>query len=61
MSASTTADVITLKAGQAMVCPNKAMPLWSGHPKVYLSPDAHGNATCPYCGTKYHSEGGKKH
>ncbi|MCG2586434.1 zinc-finger domain-containing protein [Massilia sp. TS11] len=34
-------------------CPNPAMPLWSGHPKVFLDFDHHGQAKCPYCGTVY--------
>jgi uncharacterized Zn-finger protein len=53
-------DVVQLKAGDTLACPNKAMPLWSSHPKVYLHPDEKGNAACPYCGTKYHVEGGGK-
>jgi uncharacterized Zn-finger protein len=53
-------EPVKLKSGEQAICPNKAMPLWSSHPKVYLHPDDHGNATCPYCGTRYHVEGGKK-
>ena len=34
-------------------CPNPAMPIWSSHPRVFLAFDAHGQATCPYCGTTY--------
>jgi uncharacterized Zn-finger protein len=34
-------------------CPNPAMPLWSSHPRVFLDFDAHGEARCPYCGTRY--------
>lgn len=34
-------------------CPNPAMPLWSGHPKVFLDFNDHGKAKCPYCGTEY--------
>lgn len=52
-------DVVQVKANEILVCPNKTMPLWSSHPKVYLHPDADGNASCPYCGTKYHVERGK--
>ena len=33
-------------------CPNRKMPLWSGHPRVYLDL-SHGEAHCPYCGTAY--------
>jgi uncharacterized Zn-finger protein len=59
MSAATNIDVIEVKAGESLYCPNKKMALWSSHPKVYLSPDEHGNAKCSYCGTRYHQEGGK--
>lgn len=34
-------------------CPNPAMPLWSGHPRVFLDLAHTGNAACPYCGTRY--------
>jgi uncharacterized Zn-finger protein len=54
-------EVIEVKAGESLYCPNKKMALWSSHPKVYLSPDEQGNAKCPYCGTAYHVEGGKAH
>ncbi len=34
-------------------CPNKAMPIWSSHPRVFLDFTASGQAKCPYCGTVY--------
>ena len=34
-------------------CPNKAMPLWSSHPRVYLPIEKNGFAKCPYCGAEY--------
>jgi len=34
-------------------CPNPKMPIWSGHPRVYLNLDEHGEGRCPYCGTVY--------
>jgi uncharacterized Zn-finger protein len=34
-------------------CPNKAMPIWSSHPRVFLDFSASGQAKCPYCGTVY--------
>jgi len=34
-------------------CPNPSMPIWSSHPRVYLSLDEHGEGKCPYCGTTY--------
>jgi uncharacterized Zn-finger protein len=39
-------------------CPNPRMPLWSSHPRVYLEIAATGEATCPYCGTRYRLAGG---
>ncbi len=34
-------------------CPNKAMPVWSSHPRVFLDFGANGESKCPYCGTVY--------
>jgi uncharacterized Zn-finger protein len=34
-------------------CPNKAMPIWSSHPRVFLEFGTSGQAKCPYCGTVY--------
>ncbi|HTN66863.1 MAG TPA: zinc-finger domain-containing protein [Burkholderiaceae bacterium] len=34
-------------------CPNPKMPLWSTHPRVYLTFDANGRTKCPYCSTVY--------
>lgn len=34
-------------------CPNRAMPVWSSHPRVFLDFAANGEAKCPYCGTVY--------
>lgn len=34
-------------------CPNKAMPVWSSHPRVFLDVTDTGEAKCPYCGTVY--------
>ena len=28
-------------------------PLWARHPRVFLDVVKHGEALCPYCGTKY--------
>jgi len=33
-------------------CPNPSMPRWSTHPRVFLDV-THGEARCPYCGTRY--------
>ena len=42
-------------------CPNPRMPLWSGHPKVFLDVAKTGEARCPYCGTVYRLAGGAAH
>ena len=39
-------------------CPNRQMPLWSSHPRVFLDIDESGEAMCPYCGTRYRLAGG---
>jgi uncharacterized Zn-finger protein len=42
-----------LHGGRAVFCPNPKMPLWSGHPRVFLDIATTGQAQCPYCGTRY--------
>ena len=55
---STLQDAIKVKADELPVyCPNKAMPIWSSHPKVFLDVGKTGEAACPYCGTKYQLDG----
>jgi uncharacterized Zn-finger protein len=39
-------------------CPNPRMALWSSHPRVYLDLEVTGEASCPYCGTRYRIAGG---
>lgn len=39
-------------------CPNKAMPLWSSHPKVFLDLAHSEEVKCPYCGTAYRMKPG---
>ena len=39
-------------------CPNKAMPIWSSHPRVFLDFAANGEAKCPYCSTVYRMKPG---
>lgn len=34
-------------------CPMPNAPLWARHPRVFLDPLKSGEATCPYCGTRY--------
>ena len=41
-------------------CPNPKMPLWSGHPKVFIDVATTGEGKCPYCGTLYRLKAGEK-
>ncbi|HYF57431.1 MAG TPA: zinc-finger domain-containing protein [Burkholderiaceae bacterium] len=34
-------------------CPNRKMPVWNHHPRVYLDVVHTGQALCPYCSTEY--------
>lgn len=36
-----------------LYCPTPGSDLWSSHPRLYLSIEAGGEATCPYCGAHY--------
>jgi uncharacterized Zn-finger protein len=48
------AAVVELEAGDLPAfCPNRRMPVWSGHPRVFLDVAHTGSARCPYCGTEY--------
>jgi uncharacterized Zn-finger protein len=39
-------------------CPNKNMPVWNHHPRVFLDV-SHGPAACSYCGTVYQLKAGE--
>ncbi len=41
-------------------CPNKAMPVWSSHPRVFLDFNDQGRAKCPYCSTQYQLKPGAR-
>jgi len=45
--------------GPAVFCPNPKMPLWSGHPRVYLDIATTGEVRCPYCSTVYRLKAGE--
>jgi uncharacterized Zn-finger protein len=34
-------------------CPLPSMYLWNSHPKVFLPIEVTGEASCPYCSTRY--------
>ena len=39
-------------------CPNPRMPIWSGHPRVFLEVGPGHEKRCPYCGTVYRLKAG---
>lgn len=34
-------------------CPMPGQQLWNSHPRVYLPIEDSGEASCPYCSTRY--------
>ncbi len=36
-----------------LACPQDPKAVWNSHPRVYLPIESTGQATCPYCGTRY--------
>lgn len=46
-------DSADLHGSGAAFCPNPKMPLWSGHPRVFIDVATTGEGACPYCGTVY--------
>ena len=48
-----------LQGSGVVFCPNPKMPLWSGHPRVFLDVASTGEAKCPYCGTVYRMKAGE--
>ena len=34
-------------------CPTADMPLWNGHPRVFLPIETTGEAVCPYCNATF--------
>ncbi|MBX3619563.1 MAG: zinc-finger domain-containing protein [Rhizobacter sp.] len=49
-----------LQGPGVVACPNPKMPLWSGHPKVFIDVATTGAGWCPYCGTEYRLKAGEK-
>ncbi len=41
------------EADLPVACPTPAMGLWNQHPRVYLPLREKGEASCPYCGTRF--------
>ena len=48
-----------LQGPGVVFCPNPKMPLWSGHPKVFIDIASTGAGKCPYCGTVYQLKAGE--
>ena len=48
-----------LQGGTSVFCPNPKMPLWSGHPRVFIDVAGKGEGKCPYCGTVYRLKAGE--
>ncbi len=48
-----------LQGHGAVFCPNPRMPLWSGHPRVFIDVASTGEGMCPYCGTVYRLKAGE--
>ena len=51
-NASTIVHHIT-KNDLPLSCPLPSASQWNAHPRVYLTLDQEGTATCPYCSTQY--------
>lgn len=49
-----------VQPGGVVFCPNPKMPLWSGHPRVFIDVAAAGEGKCPYCGTVYRLKAGER-
>ena len=48
-----------LQGHGVVFCPNPRMPLWSGHPRVFIDIASTGEGKCPYCGTVYRLKAGE--
>ena len=48
-----------LQGHGVVFCPNPKMPLWSGHPRVFIDIASTGEGKCPYCGTVYRLKAGE--
>jgi uncharacterized Zn-finger protein len=65
MSSSSAAKAVVevaakdLQGPGVVFCPNPRMPLWSGHPRVYIDVATTGEGVCPYCGTTYRLKAGE--
>ena len=51
--ANTQTRVEVSRADLPLSCPQPNQKIWNAHPRVYLSIEESGEASCPYCGTHY--------
>lgn len=49
--------IVVSRKDLPLSCPRPQDALWNMHPRVYLPIEKTGEATCPYCGARYHLEG----
>jgi len=52
-TASTKSEYEVKRADLPLSCPTPEQQLWNSHPRVYLSIEQTGSASCPYCGARY--------
>lgn len=45
--------VVVSRSDLPLSCPRPEDEVWNMHPRVFLPIEKTGEATCPYCGTKY--------
>jgi uncharacterized Zn-finger protein len=56
MSVQASSNARSIEVGEhdlPLHCPQPSAPLWARHPRVFLEVARHGEALCPYCGTRY--------
>lgn len=46
-------EVIVTREQLPLHCPTADSPLWASHPRVFIAVEESGDASCPYCGTRY--------
>ena len=52
-TASTRDEYDVSRADLPLSCPMPGQKLWNSHPRVYLPIEKTGEASCPYCGSKF--------
>ena len=46
-------EITVTKDDLPLHCPAADSPLWASHPRVFIALEESGEASCPYCGTRY--------